>query len=216
MNWLVCLKWDPCELQERREKGIFRAAHPHTPFLGQCPPLEWPIIVDILNTPNILQLNFSDNKSEYCRKSFNLLQCLTHLCILLACLPPSLPILGMLLRSSVCPFVRPSIRLFDPLTPTMHTSPTNQPTNQQQPYATAGPTAAATDISKMWPHNQIAQPHQQQAQFQQYQSPNKVSYCVSVWAMSSCYLITVGYFFYDSITCGCFYFNSPCLYIDKQ
>ena len=38
MNWLFCLKWDPCELQERREKGVFRAAHPHTPFLGQCPP----------------------------------------------------------------------------------------------------------------------------------------------------------------------------------
>ena len=38
VNWLFCLKWDPCELQERREKGVFRAAHPHTPFLGQCPP----------------------------------------------------------------------------------------------------------------------------------------------------------------------------------
>ena len=38
MNWLFGLKWDPCERQERREKGIFRAAHPHTPFLGQCPP----------------------------------------------------------------------------------------------------------------------------------------------------------------------------------
>ena len=34
----LCLKWDPCELQERHEKGVFRAAHPHTPFLGQCPP----------------------------------------------------------------------------------------------------------------------------------------------------------------------------------
>ena len=32
------LKWDLCELQERREKGLFRAAHTHTPFLGQCPP----------------------------------------------------------------------------------------------------------------------------------------------------------------------------------
>ena len=41
MNWLFCLKWDPCELQERREKGVFRAAHPRTPFLGQCPPGEW-------------------------------------------------------------------------------------------------------------------------------------------------------------------------------
>ena len=39
VNWLFCLKWDPCELQERRDKGVFRAAHPHTPFLGQCPPL---------------------------------------------------------------------------------------------------------------------------------------------------------------------------------
>ena len=38
MNWLFCLKWDPCERQERREKGVFRAAHPHTPILGQCPP----------------------------------------------------------------------------------------------------------------------------------------------------------------------------------
>ena len=38
VNWLFCLKWDPCERQERREKGVFRAAHPHTPFLGQCPP----------------------------------------------------------------------------------------------------------------------------------------------------------------------------------
>ena len=34
---LFCLKWDPCELWQRREKGVFRAAHPHTPFLGQCP-----------------------------------------------------------------------------------------------------------------------------------------------------------------------------------
>ena len=38
MNWLFSLKWDPCERQERREKGVFRVAHPHTPFLGQCPP----------------------------------------------------------------------------------------------------------------------------------------------------------------------------------
>ena len=38
VNWLFCLKWDPCERQEGREKGVFRAAHPHTPFLGQCPP----------------------------------------------------------------------------------------------------------------------------------------------------------------------------------
>ena len=38
MNGLFCLKWDPCERQKRREKGVFRAAHPHTPFLGQCPP----------------------------------------------------------------------------------------------------------------------------------------------------------------------------------
>ena len=38
VNWLFCLKWDPCERQERREKGVFRAAHPHTRFLGQCPP----------------------------------------------------------------------------------------------------------------------------------------------------------------------------------
>ena len=40
MNWLssfffllfVCLKWDPCERRERRETGVFRAAHPHTLF----------------------------------------------------------------------------------------------------------------------------------------------------------------------------------------
>ena len=31
VNWSFCLKWDPCELQERREKGVFRAAHP-APF----------------------------------------------------------------------------------------------------------------------------------------------------------------------------------------
>ena len=54
VNWLFCLKWDPCERQERREKGVFRAAHPHTPFLGQCPPppgarstkwgMRWPVL----------------------------------------------------------------------------------------------------------------------------------------------------------------------------
>ena len=40
VNGLFCLKWDPCKLQERPEfeKGVFRAAHPHTHFLGQCPP----------------------------------------------------------------------------------------------------------------------------------------------------------------------------------
>ena len=42
VNWLLsfifCLKWDPCELRERHEKGVFRAANPHTLFLGQCPP----------------------------------------------------------------------------------------------------------------------------------------------------------------------------------
>ena len=38
MNWHFCLKWDPCELKARREKGFFRAAHPHTFFLGQWPP----------------------------------------------------------------------------------------------------------------------------------------------------------------------------------
>ena len=38
MNWLFCLKWDPSELQERHEKGVFRAAHPHIPFLSQCLP----------------------------------------------------------------------------------------------------------------------------------------------------------------------------------
>ena len=38
VNWSFCLKWDPCELHERCEKGVFRAAHPHAPFLGQSPP----------------------------------------------------------------------------------------------------------------------------------------------------------------------------------
>ena len=37
VNGLFCLKWDPYERQKRREKGVFRAAHPYTPFLGQCP-----------------------------------------------------------------------------------------------------------------------------------------------------------------------------------
>ena len=37
MNRLFCSKWDPCELQEKHEKGVVRAAHPHTTFLGQCP-----------------------------------------------------------------------------------------------------------------------------------------------------------------------------------
>ena len=41
VNWHFCLKWDPCDLQERREKGVFRAAHPHTPFLGQYPPRDF-------------------------------------------------------------------------------------------------------------------------------------------------------------------------------
>ena len=35
---LFYLKWDPpCELRKRREKGVFRAALPHTFFLGQYP-----------------------------------------------------------------------------------------------------------------------------------------------------------------------------------
>ena len=36
--WTDSFAWnagDPRKLQERREKGVFRAAHPHTPFLGQ-------------------------------------------------------------------------------------------------------------------------------------------------------------------------------------
>ena len=36
VNCLFCLKWDPCELKERCEKGVFSAAHPHTAFLVQC------------------------------------------------------------------------------------------------------------------------------------------------------------------------------------
>ena len=43
----LCLKWDPCELQERREKGVFRAAHPPYPLSRSLPsglisPL-WPL-----------------------------------------------------------------------------------------------------------------------------------------------------------------------------
>ena len=34
----LCLNWGSCEWQERREKGVLRAAHPLTPFLGECPP----------------------------------------------------------------------------------------------------------------------------------------------------------------------------------
>ena len=34
----LSLNWRCCERQERREKGILRAAHPHTPFSGACPP----------------------------------------------------------------------------------------------------------------------------------------------------------------------------------
>ena len=45
----LCLKWDPCELQERREKGVSRAAHPHTLFLGQCPPSRKPFSLDCDN-----------------------------------------------------------------------------------------------------------------------------------------------------------------------
>ena len=32
----LLLERDPCE-QERRERVVFRAAHPHTHFLGECP-----------------------------------------------------------------------------------------------------------------------------------------------------------------------------------
>ena len=43
MNWLSCLKWDPCEMQERRAKGVFRTKHPHRrqaypPFKISAPP----------------------------------------------------------------------------------------------------------------------------------------------------------------------------------
>ena len=37
MNGLS-LNWGSCERQERREKGILRAAHPHTPFQVSAPP----------------------------------------------------------------------------------------------------------------------------------------------------------------------------------
>ena len=29
---LTVAQWDPCELRERREEGVFRAAHPYNPF----------------------------------------------------------------------------------------------------------------------------------------------------------------------------------------
>ena len=36
----LSLNWGSCERQERREKGVLRAAHPHTctNFSGECPP----------------------------------------------------------------------------------------------------------------------------------------------------------------------------------
>ena len=43
VNWLlfICLKWDPCKLQERYEKGVSTAAHPHTLFKVNVPaPIE--------------------------------------------------------------------------------------------------------------------------------------------------------------------------------
>ena len=46
---LFCLKWDPCELQERHEKGVFRVTHPHTPFLGQWERVD-PIFFNIFLT----------------------------------------------------------------------------------------------------------------------------------------------------------------------
>ena len=39
--WTDSFAWNGAlasSVQERREKGVFRAAHPHTPFLGQSPP----------------------------------------------------------------------------------------------------------------------------------------------------------------------------------
>ena len=35
------LKWDPCELWERRQKGVFRAAHLHTRSAPLPPSLSW-------------------------------------------------------------------------------------------------------------------------------------------------------------------------------
>ena len=54
MNRHFGLKWDPCELKARRKKGVFRAAHLHTHFLGQCPP---PITVQNISE-NISQAIF--------------------------------------------------------------------------------------------------------------------------------------------------------------
>ena len=33
----LSLECGSCEQQERHEKGVLRAAHPHTPFSGECP-----------------------------------------------------------------------------------------------------------------------------------------------------------------------------------
>ena len=39
VNGLITLNWGSFERQERREKEVLRAAHPHTPFSGECPPM---------------------------------------------------------------------------------------------------------------------------------------------------------------------------------
>ena len=43
---LFSLKWDPCKLRERHEKGVFRAVH--TPLSGSVPPQILPILVSVI------------------------------------------------------------------------------------------------------------------------------------------------------------------------
>ena len=70
------LKWDPCELWERREKGVFRAAHPHTPLLGQCPHAYFFIlrIINILQRTHILIRFLCDCGEKYFSANENMMK----------------------------------------------------------------------------------------------------------------------------------------------
>ena len=83
MNWLFCLKWDPCELQERREKGVFRAAHPHTPFLGQCP-------------PGLMIINWKNFLNQICSRTIFEMHTAPRACLLYA--PGAVCFLNMILE----------------------------------------------------------------------------------------------------------------------
>ena len=54
--WTDSFAWNGTLVLERCEKGVFKAAHPHTPFLGQCPP------------PPALSLRFYTSVAELLRK----------------------------------------------------------------------------------------------------------------------------------------------------